>query len=480
MIKKFKSLVIASVLMCIALIPTAVKAAQTTHDLSLVFYNCNALDDDTATVCVDNNGNPIELTPLSENAMVPAGGLIRMDVHYKPSTVTPTWMMQFSVLYNSNQLSPLLNGSDPYVLDLLTTNDGGIYPPKGTLGNAKHQTNYEIVGNDVTGKSKVKFIVQDTKTAGDSGLLTTEGTLLTMFFEVKSNATAGEALDFTFKPEDAVTENGGQFSLNNRSLMVFKTLDTDASLKGITVKNNGTNYLTNFNANTKTYNVYVPNAVSSVEVLGDPNKTTTVLTYSPSATNNTYSLDVSTTKTITISTVAEDGQHTDTYTVKVYRLSNVNTLNSLSLSGINFGTFASGTTTYTVANPVPYATTSTTITATPTSNKATLNPTSGTTKSLSVGSNAITVVVTPECAKSTYSSVPNNTGTACQTKTYTVNVTRTSPSTNNYLSSLTVDGTSVPSFVKTNSGPYSLTVGYDTTKVNIAGTAEDTQLYLVK
>ena len=478
MTKKFRKLLIAMVLMCFTLIPLAVKAEQVTHDFSLVFYNCNALDDDTASICVDDNGNPIELTPLADNAMVHAGDLLRMDVHYIPSTTLPTWMLQFSVGYNSSQLTPLLNGTDPYVLELITTRNGGIYPPKGTLGNARNLTNYTVAGNDVSGKSKVKFVVQDLVTAGDSGLLTTEGTLLTMFFTVNDDATEGESLNFTFKPEDAVIENGSQISLHNKSLQVFKVVDTDPSLSNITVTSGSTNYLTSFNSGTKTYDVYVPNSVSSVTVTGTPTKGTTGVLYDPAG--GSYSLNVSTTKTVTLFTTAEDSNYTDAYTVNIYRLDNNANLTALSLgSGVTISPdFASSTISYTAS--VPFSKSSVSVSATKASSKASVSGTGN--KNLTAGGvTNVSVTVTPECAGSAYSSVPGNSGTACQTKTYTVEVTRAAASTNNYLSTLTVDGNAVPQWSKTNNGPYSVTIEDGTiSSVNIGATVEDTGKATIK
>ena len=441
--------------------------AATKHQFSFQTYVCTDWSDDDLDCNVD-------YTQVANGGSVNPGDVVRLDLMYVPGD-NPDISFQLGFTFNNTVLSPIYDGDELLYVAPQPPYYDGIYPAAGTSNTNKKRTNWVISTNQY--QNGIYSLYEDTT---QNTTLDTAGLLTSYYFKVNTAATPGTEMNFNYDATYTMFNNDSEFTVSNTKLEVFKVKDTDPSLKGITVKHSGTNYLTNFNSTTKTYNVYVPNSVSNVEIMGDPTKSTTVLTYSPTASGNVYGpLTVSSTRTVTISTVAEDGTHTDQYTVNVYRLSNVNTLSSLSLSGINFGTFASGTTTYTVANPVPYATSSTTITATPTSNKATLNPTSGTVKNLSVGSNAITVVVTPECAKSTYSSVPNNTGTACQTKTYTVNVTRTSPSTNNYLSSLTVDGTSVPSFVKTNNGPYSLTVGYDTTKVNIAGTAEDTQFAVV-
>ena len=120
---------------------------------------------------------------------------------------------------------------------------------------------------------------------------------------------------------------------------------------------------------------------------------------------------------ITIEVTAEDGETTRTYTVAVTRaaaLSTDATLNGLTLSGVDFGTFASGTSSYTasVANSVSQTT------VTPTVNHSGANyvikldgvEDADGVVSLSVGSNVITVELTAEDDSTT--------------QTYTVTVTR--------------------------------------------------------
>ena len=142
---------------------------------------------------------------------------------------------------------------------------------------------------------------------------------------------------------------------------------------------------------------------------------------------------------IAIEVTAEDDTTTRTYTVTVTRLVLVSllqkstdaTLSALTLSGMNFGTFASGTTSYTasVANSV----TETTVTPTVNDSGASyVIKLGGVTDadgvvSLSVGSNVIAIEVTAEDDTTT--------------RTYTVTVTRAEPpSTDATLSGLTLSG----------------------------------------
>ena len=122
---------------------------------------------------------------------------------------------------------------------------------------------------------------------------------------------------------------------------------------------------------------------------------------------------------ITIEVTAEDEQTTRTYHLSPRRINSRDaTLGALTLSGIDFGTFSSGTTSYT-AN-VAYSVTETTVTPTKGHSGASyviklggVTDTDGTV-SLTTGSNVITVEVTAENGRTT--------------ETYTVTVTRAASS----------------------------------------------------
>ena len=126
---------------------------------------------------------------------------------------------------------------------------------------------------------------------------------------------------------------------------------------------------------------------------------------------------------ITVEVTAEDDSTTKTYTVTVTRLVSLQqnstdaTLSALTLSGINFGAFSSDTDSYTAS--VAYSVSQTTVTPTVNDSGATyVIKLGGVTDadgvvSLSVGRNDITIEVTAE----------DDT-----TQTYTIAVTRASPS----------------------------------------------------
>ena len=140
---------------------------------------------------------------------------------------------------------------------------------------------------------------------------------------------------------------------------------------------------------------------------------------------------------ITVEVTAEDDSTTQTYTVTVTRaepptpeLSDDAMLNALTLSGIDFGTFDSTTTSYTAqaANSVTQTTVTPTVNDSGASHVIKIG---GVTDadgdiSLGVGSNVITVEVTAEDDSTT--------------RTYTVTVTRAAPSTDATLSGLTLSG----------------------------------------
>ena len=125
---------------------------------------------------------------------------------------------------------------------------------------------------------------------------------------------------------------------------------------------------------------------------------------------------------ITVEVTAEDGETTRTYTVTVTREGTASTdaaLSSLTLSGVDFGTFASDTTSYTasVANSVSQTTVTPTVNHSGASYVIELDGVQDAdgVVPLSVGSNVITIEVTAEDDSTT--------------RAYTVTVTRAQPAT---------------------------------------------------
>ena len=196
---------------------------------------------------------------------------------------------------------------------------------------------------------------------------------------------------------------------------------TDATLKGLTLS--AVDFGT-FDSTTSSYTAQVVNSVSQTTVtptLNDSGARYVIKLDGVTDTDGVIPLSVGS-NVITVDVTAEDGSTGQTYTINVTRaepLSTDATLSGLVLSDGDFGTFASGTTSYTadVASSV------TEITVTPTVNHSEASyviklggvTDADDTVSLAVGSNVITVVVTAEDGSTT--------------RTYTVTVTRAPPDT---------------------------------------------------
>ena len=195
---------------------------------------------------------------------------------------------------------------------------------------------------------------------------------------------------------------------------------TDATLSALALS--GVNFGT-FASSTTTYTARVSNSVSQTTVtptLNDSAASYVVKLADGLDDDGVVTLSVGS-NVITVEVTAEDGETTKTYTVTVtrldYELSTDATLSGLALSGIDFGTFASVTTSYTatVANSVSETTVTPTVNHSGASYVIRLDGVTDSdgTLALQVGSNVITVVVTAEDGDTT--------------KTYTVTVTRSEP-----------------------------------------------------
>ena len=218
---------------------------------------------------------------------------------------------------------------------------------------------------------------------------------------------------------------------------------TDARLSALTLSevDFGT-----FSSTTTSYTASVANSVSQTTVTPTVNDSGASYVIKLSGTTDadgTVSLAVGS-NVITIEVTAEDNQNTRTYTVAVTRAASTTTepessdasLSSLTLSGVNFGTFDSTTTSYTarVANSVSQTTVTPTVNHSGASYVIKLGGVidADGTISLSVGSNVITIVVTAQDST---------------TRTYRITVTRSvPPSTDATLSALTLSGVDFGTF----------------------------------
>ena len=225
-------------------------------------------------------------------------------------------------------------------------------------------------------------------------------------------------------------------------------LSTDATLSGLTLS--GVNFGT-FSSDTESYTASVAYRVSQTTItptVKDSGATYVIKLGGVTDTDGTVSLAVGR-NVITIGVKAEDDTTTKTYTVTVTRAaaSTDATLSGLTLSGIDFGTFASDTESYTasVANTMSQTTVTPTVNDSGASYVIKLDgvPDSDGVIPLSVGRNVITIEVTAEDDTTT--------------KTYTVTVTRAAPpSTDATLKALTLSGIDFGTF---SSDRYSYTAG---------------------
>ena len=238
-----------------------------------------------------------------------------------------------------------------------------------------------------------------------------------------------------------------------------------------------------FNSSVTNYTGSVPNSVSHTTVTPTVNNSgaSYVIKLGGVAdADGTVSLAVGT-NVITIEVTAEDGETTRTYTVTVTRAAAVSasstdaTLSALTLSGIDFGTFSSGTLSY--AADVTNSPTQTTVTPTVNHSGASyviklggVTDADGTV-SLSVGSNVITVEVTAEDGQTT--------------RTYTVTVTRLVTSQQNLassdatLSALSLGGIDFGTF-SSSATSYSATVANSVTRTTVTPTVNHSEAALAR
>lgn len=186
------------------------------------------------------------------------------------------------------------------------------------------------------------------------------------------------------------------------------------------------------------YNVVVGSAVNNINI--------TATTVSDDATIAPEALGEKTlnvgTNIFQIPVTAFDGT-VKTYQFEFYKPSTDATLSSLSASGIDIGTFSP--TTYNYSANVPYSTTSTVITAVASDPNATVMSPEYV-WNLGVATNYKNIEVQSESCKEPYQSL--NGGIECAKQTYWLQITRTHPSTNNFLTDIYINGIRIWTFWK--------------------------------
>ena len=252
---------------------------------------------------------------------------------------------------------------------------------------------------------------------------------------------------------------------------------TDATLKGLMLS--GVDFGT-FDTTTTSYTAQVANSVTQTMVtptVNDSGASYVIKLGAVVDADGVVLLSVGS-SVITVEVTAEDDSTTRTYTATVTRaepptpeLSDDATLNALTLSGIDFGTFDSTTSSYTaqVANSVSQMTLTPTVSDSGASYVIKLGGVEDDDReiSLAVGSNVITIEVTAE-----------NDST---TRTYTVTVTRAEPpSTDASLSGLTLSGIDFGTFASGTTS-YTAQVANSVTQTMVTPTVNDSGAsYVIK
>ena len=239
---------------------------------------------------------------------------------------------------------------------------------------------------------------------------------------------------------------------------------TDAALSALTL--NGIDFGT-FDSTTASYTATVANSVSQTTVtptVSDSGASYVIKLGGVTAADGVISLAVGS-NVITIEVTAEDGETSLTYTITVTRGAPPSTdaaLSALTLSGVDFGTFSSGTTSYTAQ--VAHSMSQTTVTPALSDSRASyVIKLSGVEDAdgvipLTVGNNVITVEVTAE---------DGNTA-----RTYTLTVTRTAASTDATLSALTLSGIDFGTFASGRTS-YSVQVANSVSQTTVTPTVSD-------
>ena len=247
---------------------------------------------------------------------------------------------------------------------------------------------------------------------------------------------------------------------------------TDATLSSLTLS--GVDFGT-FAPSTTSYTASIANSVSQTAVTPTVNHSGAsyvIKLGGVTDADGTVPLSVGS-NVITVEVTAEDDSTTQTYTVTVTRAAPASTdatLSSLSLSAVDFSTFAPGTTSYSasVANSVPQTTVRPTVNHSGASYVIKLGGVidADGTVSLSVGSNVITIEVTAEDGQTT--------------EKYTVTVTRAAPSTDATLSALTMSSVGFGTFAPAKAS-YTARVANGVSQTTVTPTVKDSEAsYVIK
>lgn len=468
--------------------------AKSTYDLNFKVYNitseaCNMADDYGSYDCfLKYLDGDLEDYLLENNGNVEPGQTLMVVPIISPADGSTLINMLATIKTDSTKLTQLrtkdADGEDAGIIYLTADLgiDYDIYPYKTSKGKKTTTWGGEPLYNYIDTET-ISVAISDSQNAS---YLVNDAPLSGIFYTVNSDITPGSSISISFDPilektNGTTVTTGGKKSpmqpqMTNYTLNVLSngSISTDNTLSTLTATgNNGLNYPFGFVPSSKKdleYEFKVPYAVDKITFNGtatDPNNQGIIgLT--------THNLNVGD-NTITISVTAESGD-TDSYIIKVRRLSNDATLSSITgTNGVNFGTLNS--TTFKYSTTVPYKTTTTNISVT-TSNSEASVPSSEignwsiTTDNQTNKKNTYNIEVSAEDCKYTAEQVPGN---ICTKKPYTFEITRTAPSKDLTLSDLKVDGVTVPGFTPSKKEYTLANVAANKTNIIITATLNDSK-----
>ena len=241
-----------------------------------------------------------------------------------------------------------------------------------------------------------------------------------------------------------VTAEDGSTTETYQVVVTRAAASTDATLSALAISS-GT-LAPVFASATENYTATVANNIANVTLTPTRNQAGATITVdgntvASGSASAAVALTVGTPKAIPVVVTAEDGSTTKTYTVTVTRVSNDATLSALTISaGALSPAFSASTESYTVS--VPFSISSVTLTPTKNQAGATITVDTVAVASGTASAAAILVAGTPNQISIVVTAQDGST-----TKTYTVTVTRATPSTDATLSALALSsGRLAPNF----------------------------------
>lgn len=458
---KRRSFLVGSLFFVLLMLVVPFNVNAATHDFSLSAYDWDPTANDW-----EGEGTGDE---IADGAYVEPGQVIMVNVDYSVGD-TPVKGLQVGINYDSSVFEPLYADGEVYVeVDTSTTYQGGIWPAAGTTPANKKKTNWVVQSNDYN-SSQIRILASDSNV---SAPLEESGTIATFYLTVKDDVAAGTVLNLEIDEDYTTVENSYETTVSGISFVVYGTMNTDVSLATLTLEGSNSLFYTfspEFVAGTseRTFETVVPYNVTSVNLSATATDSlATVLAGGLGSKalvvgDNSFNIVVQ----------AQNGTQ-EIYLIKVKRLSNDATLKTLSLSGVTLDyELADSVVTYTAT--VPYATKSTSVSATTNDTNATIKTGTGEWSLSNYGDtiNTRNVTVEAEDCDSLYSTVPGNT---CTSLDYTLNVTRIAPSSDNALSDIKVDGSSISDF-SSNITTYTLpNRASDVTSIELDATLSDSK-----